>query len=64
MTNPEIGSKYDGPCFDKPCIRQMPKHWVLEESRLPRPWRSRPEVWICLLFVGWLMLAAINWRLH
>jgi hypothetical protein len=30
----EIGSKYVGPDWSKPSIRQMPKHWVLEETKV------------------------------
>ena len=40
----EIGSKYEGPPLDRPCLRQLPRGWVLEESR--EPW------WLwCLRFV-------------
>ena len=29
----EIGCKYDGPSLDRPCLRQLPRHWVLEETK-------------------------------
>ena len=32
-TPPIIGSKYTGPSFDRPALRQMPRHWTLEETR-------------------------------
>lgn len=30
----EIGSKYEGPCWDRPALRQLPRHWVLEETKV------------------------------
>lgn len=35
MTCPVIGSKYDGPPLDRPCLRAMPKGWVLHVEREP-----------------------------
>lgn len=52
MSKIEIGSKYDGPCFDKPCLRQMPREWILEESRQePRD----PAMWLKILLLVWLI---------
>lgn len=31
---PLIGSEYDGPSFDRPCLRRLPPHWELD---LPQP---------------------------
>ncbi|MCR4297534.1 MAG: hypothetical protein NUV75_02090 [Gallionella sp.] len=60
MSNVQIGSKYQGPCYDKPCLRQMPHHWVLEESRINyRPaWYRRVEVWTAVIVVFWLLVGA------
>ena len=30
----EIGSKYEGPCWDKPALRAMPREWRLEEQKV------------------------------
>lgn len=29
-----IGSKYEGPSWDRPCLRQMPREWQLEETKV------------------------------
>lgn len=52
-----IGSKYQGPSFDRPCLRQMPSHWTLEETRKkPRPFLS-PDAWVMVaVIVGWLFV--------
>jgi hypothetical protein len=28
---PIIGSKYDGPPLDRPCLRKLPSGWVIED---------------------------------
>ena len=53
----EIGSKYDGPCFDKPCLRQMPRHWILEEAR-PKP--KEPAKWLKIILLVWLILGIVQ----
>jgi len=58
-TPPIIGSKYTGPCFDRPALRQMLRHWVLEESKrdwAPR-WYRRPERWWTVAVVLLLLIA-------
>ena len=35
MSKVEIGSKYNGPAWDRPCLRQLPRHWQLEEAKKP-----------------------------
>ena len=36
----EIGSKYHGVQLDRPALRQLPRGWVLEETRTtPAFWR-------------------------
>lgn len=32
---PVIGSNYSGPAMDRPCLRQMPREWVLDTG--PKP---------------------------
>lgn len=31
----QIGSKYTGPSFDRPCLRSLPRGWILEETKVP-----------------------------
>ena len=31
----EIGSAYEDPTIDRPILRQLPRHWVLEETKVP-----------------------------
>ena len=59
MSKVEIGSKYDGPCFDKPCLRQMPRHWVLEEAELNRrlSWWQRTDRWVVIIIALLLLIA-------
>ena len=38
----EIGCKYQGPSWDRPALRQLPRHWVLEENKVS------PVQWILL----------------
>lgn len=35
MSEPKIkiGSMYQGIPFDRPCIRQLPRHWTLETEK-------------------------------
>ena len=28
-----IGSKYEGPSLDRPCLRRMPSHWSLSNAK-------------------------------
>lgn len=59
-TYPEIGSKYEGPCYDRPALRKLPPGWVLEEtlSDVPAPWWQRSERWVLVLIVLMLLLGA------
>lgn len=44
---PVIGSRYYGPHLDRSPLRQMPRLWVLEESKPLRPaWYLRPMPWL------------------
>ena len=54
MSQVQIGSKYDGPCLDKPCLRQMPRHWTLEETR---PQRVQWERWMTVALVLVLLIS-------
>ncbi len=60
MSKPIIGSKYFGPELDRPCLRQMPHHWVLEETRADyRPvWYRRVETWVLIVVALWLLAGA------
>ena len=33
MSRPIIGSKYTGPAWDRPALRQMPPDWKLDEPK-------------------------------
>ena len=57
MGKVEIGSKYEGPCYDRECLRQMPRHWVLEEAR-PRP--NETAKWLKLVLLAWLILGIVQ----
>lgn len=54
---PQIGSEYDGPCFDRPCLRQLPEHWQLD---LPQPtfrdWLQQA--------IGTLVSALVHTKVH
>jgi hypothetical protein len=55
-----IGSKYDGPQYDKPCLRQLPREWRLEGVNYspPRPWFKRVEWWAWILLALFLLVGA------
>lgn len=57
LTHPIIGSKYEGPSLDRPSLRQMPRHWILEEAREDyRPvWYRRVEIWILIIAALWML---------
>ena len=58
-----IGCRYDGPAFDRPALRQMPRHWVLEESRpVQRTWLSSGQWLAIVVFVGWLFVIIQTFR--
>jgi hypothetical protein len=56
---PQIGSKYNGPSLDRPCLRVMPPGWVLEEARTPAPakWYLRTDRLVAIV-VALLLLVA------
>ena len=52
-----IGSRYEGPALDRPALRQMPSHWVLEESRPVRRTVLSSGAWLAIVVVvGWLFV--------
>lgn len=53
-----IGSKYNGPVLDRPCLRQLPRGWVLEETK-PVKKPINPEKWVAIAIgLGWLFAIA------
>lgn len=57
MSHVEIGSKYDGPVLDRPCLRQMPREWTLEETRVePIAW----ERWALVVILLALLMACTH----
>lgn len=54
---PQIGSKYTGPDYDRPCLRQLPSGWVLEEAQAPAPWWQSSERWLMVFVILMLLLA-------
>lgn len=54
MSRVEIGSKYEGPAWDRPCLRQMPRQWMLEETR-PEP--VKWERWMTVLLALFLLVS-------
>lgn len=52
MSKVQIGSKYYGPDFDRPCLRAMPVSWRLEETQ-PAKHQGDKWVWIVVSLV-WL----------
>lgn len=59
MSHPIIGSKYNGPSLDKPCLRRLPIGWVLEEARRAPmvPWWQRSERWAAIIVALLLLMA-------
>ena len=58
MTKVDIGSKYQGPDWDRPALRQLPREWVLEEVRetfRPR-WYRRAEAVALVILALWLLV--------
>lgn len=55
-----IGSKYEGPCLDRPCLRQMPRGWTLEESApvKPRWWALARQIAGAGILVAYLVMIA------
>ncbi len=45
-----IGSKYAGIPFDRPALRQMPRHWTLDLSEPARKPLS-PDAWVAIACV-------------
>lgn len=57
MSKIQIGSKYEGPAFDRPALRQLPPGWVLDEpKRQPKLHKGDSVVLILCLLLG---LAAV-----
>lgn len=56
MTYPVIGSRYSGPDFDRPCLRQMPREWVLE---IDRP-KQEPALWVKIVLLLWLIIGLVQ----
>lgn len=58
-----IGSKYEGPSLDRPCLRQLPRHWVLSTEEPIRPrWWHKPDAWVgivCALAYAVLFAQAV-----
>lgn len=54
---PTIGEHYFGEHYDRPAIRQMPRHWVLEETRQKRKDLS---LWAKIVLTVWLVLALVQ----
>ena len=55
----QIGSKYSGPSLDRPCLRQMPREWELEETKKPPTnWSGVGSVlfWLAFLLVSLQMI--------
>jgi len=49
-----LGSKYVGPRLDRPCLRQLPRGWVISEAT-PVKKPISPEVWVgTAALLGWL----------
>ena len=67
MSRVQIGSKYEGPPLDRPVLRQLPRHWILEDARedyRPR-WFRRVEVWTLIIVALWLLAGAaqiVAWK--
>ena len=57
MSKVQIGSRYDGPCFDKPCLRQMPRHWQIEEAKPPK---QEAALWLKVVLLAWLILGLVQ----
>lgn len=54
-----IGSKYSGPVLDRPCLRQLPRGWVLEETKPVKKPLLSPDAWVAVaVFFGWLFAIA------
>jgi hypothetical protein len=52
----EIGRHY----YPAPILRQMPRHWTLEESKKPAArWWQRPGTWVAVTVVlAWVFAIA------
>ncbi len=61
MSFPQIGSRYSGPSFDRPSLRQLPPGWELEETRQDRSRARWFQVrrWFKIAFVLALLLAYV-----
>lgn len=48
-----IGSKYEGPSWDRPCLRQLPPGWTLDTGPAPeRVWPTAVGMVIAVLFAA------------
>lgn len=60
MAYPEIGSKYEGPVLDKPCLRQLPSGWILEtDDELKATLPERIGHALALLLGAWIVVCLI-----
>ena len=54
---PIIGQNYAGPNFDRPALRRLPSHWVLEETRrAPAWWRFWASIDRVIVFASVVIL--------
>lgn len=55
-----IGSRYEGPSLDRPCLRQMPKHWTLTDSEPARRywWQDSGKVMALVVVLAYVVLIA------
>lgn len=61
-----IGSRYTGPAFDRPCLRQMPREWSLAtEQRRALDWWTKGDRWIAIACAVLAVVAVVDtvWRL-
>lgn len=61
MTYPQIGSRYYGADWSRPALRQLPRHWVLEETRddmRRAPW-CKVRRWLWLAFLATVALGYV-----
>ena len=54
-----IGSKYEGPSWDRPALRQLPRYWVLEETRDRFVFWRQEDFWVGVATVVVIFGAAI-----
>ena len=58
---PVIGSKYTGPELDRPCLRRLPRGWVLDLPPDSCPGDTAVMLAAAFVMLGMAVLVLLGW---